>query len=123
MKNTNKYIVELIDSLDKAVKDKANKNTSKTAITVSGGGDSKTYIETGFTGCGMVGFEILKKDWKLAKTLGGEKGYRAYSLDGNYYNGQYGDACSVVCGVLNAFKAKYLSNSAIQLIQVYQWID
>ena len=123
MKNTNVYVKELVDALDKAVEAKASKNTSKTLIIVEGGGEKTGFVETGFTGCGMVGFEIPKKDWKLAKTLGGEKGYRAYSLGGNYYNGQFGDACSVVYGVLEEFKKKYLNNVAVQKIQVYQWVD
>jgi hypothetical protein len=123
MTNKNVYIKELIDSLDKAVAVKVSKNTSKTAITVSSGGESKTYIESAFSGCGMINFHISSKDWKLAKTLGGAKSYRNWSLGGQYYNGQYGDACSVVSDVLDAFKAKYSDNIAIQKIDYSTWID
>jgi len=119
----NKIYEDLLSVADKYVWDNVAGNKSKTAIMVSGGGSSKTFIEPAFSGCGMVGFDYPKSDWRNAKRLGFEKSYNGYKLGGKYYNGQFGDATRAYYKALDEFQKKFPNDTSLAKVGVYQWID
>lgn len=122
MNNNKKILDELVARAEALTKERVAGNKSVTAITVSGGGEKKTYFESAFSGCGAVWFSMDSKDWRLAKSLGFEKGYRGYKFGWDYWNGQFGDACNAYPKALSELSEKY-PNSFLDKVSTDSWID
>lgn len=122
MHNNKKILDELVAMAEALTNERVAGNKSVTAITVSGGGDSKTYLEPAFSGCGAVWFEMDSKDWRLAKSLGFKKGYRSWTYGRRYWNGQFGDACNGYPTALSELNTKY-PNSFLDKVGNGSWID
>lgn len=101
-------------------------NDSVTLITVegfvNGQPEKKVYPEPAFSGCGAVWFALPQKDWRLAKSLGFEKGYKEWTWGRHYYNGQFGDATAAYRDALEEFSKEY-PGTFLDKMYVGSWID
>lgn len=110
------------DHADALTMKRAEESMAMTVITVASSLGAQKFVERGFTGCGRVWFSLPKSEWRLAKTLGFKKGYRDWSYGGDYYNGQFGEACHQYSRALSEFQKLY-PGSVLDKVSTDSYID
>jgi hypothetical protein len=113
-----KILDELVARAISLTNENVAKNNTTTVISVN----DKKFYEKAFSGCGSVWFELPTSQWRFAKDLGFEKGYRGYTYGSKYWNGQFGDACNAYPKALQDLRVKY-PGSFLDDVGVNDYID
>lgn len=98
-------------------------NHNEVAITVSGGGEKKTFIEKDFFSCGATWYSLPSNMWRFAQKLGFKKGWHEWTADREYSNGKYELSITARSKALSTVQEEHPDVEWLKHVGVGTWID